>query len=83
MLHLAAAVCLIALAASTIAQDSAPPANPPAAAKPADAAAPELRRKSFNVDETGLALQGYDPISYLDKAGPKQGKRSTPSPTAA
>ena len=54
----------------------APPATPPAASVPTDATPAELRRKSFNVDETGLALQGYDPISYLDKAGPKEGKKA-------
>jgi YHS domain-containing protein len=60
------------------AQETAPVAPPaataPAPATPADNTPPELRRKSFNVDKDGVALQGYDPISYLDKSGPKQGK---------
>jgi YHS domain-containing protein len=64
------------------AQDAAPPTKDAAAPKDAEAAKPpapaddtpsDLRRTSFNVDENGLALQGYDPISYFDKAGPKAG----------
>ena len=66
---------VFALAPTSVAQDSNPPAPPPAAAERHDAAPPELRRRSFNVDEEGLALQGYDPVSYLDKAGPKEGRK--------
>jgi YHS domain-containing protein len=69
----------LSLALAPRAQDStvsaAPPATPPAAAEPADTTPPELRRSSFNLDKNGLALQGYDPISYLDKAGPKEGRK--------
>jgi YHS domain-containing protein len=56
-------------------QESKAPETPPAAAEPSDRTPPELRRQSFNVDKDGLALQGYDPISYLDKAGPKEGRK--------
>ena len=77
MLHATlTAVTLVLLA--PVPQESAPPASPPPAAadtdKTADKTPAELRRKSFNVDKDGVALQGYDPISYLDKAGPKEGK---------
>jgi len=78
MLHATlTAVTLVLLA--PVPQESAPPASPPPAAadtdKTADKTPAELRRKSFNVDKDGVALQGYDPISYLDKAGPKEGKK--------
>ena len=78
MLHATlAAVTLLLMA--PVPQESAPPAPPPPAAaetdKAPDKTPAELRRKSFNVDESGLALKGYDPISYLDKAGPKEGKK--------
>ena len=78
MLHATlAAVTLLLMA--PVPQESAPPASPPPAAaetdKAPDKTPAELRRKSFNVDESGLALKGYDPISYLDKAGPKEGKK--------
>jgi YHS domain-containing protein len=66
---------LIVLLASPRAQDAPAPSTPPAAIAPADKTPAELRRSSFNVDKDGLALQGYDPISYLDKAGPKEGKK--------
>ena len=32
-----------------------------------------LRRRYFNVDKSGLALQGWDPVSYLAEGGPKKG----------
>ncbi len=71
------AACL----APSMPQEAQTPATPPAADKPAatapaDTTPPELRRSSFNVDKDGLALQGYDPISYLDKSGPKQGTQA-------
>jgi len=28
----------------------------------------------FNVDNTGLAIQGYDPVSYFGSNGPQEGK---------
>jgi len=73
MLHATVAALTVLLA--PLPQDAASPASPPPAAAETDKTPAELRRKSFNVDETGLALQGYDPISYLDKAGPKEGKK--------
>jgi YHS domain-containing protein len=81
MPHTALAALLLALTIQTTPPASdpgkdAPAVKHPAASAPADATPAELRRKSFNVDETGLALQGYDPISYLDKAGPKEGKKA-------
>ena len=66
---------VLSLPLGRITQDSKPPTTPPAVAEQAVAAPPELRRQSFNVDENGLALQGYDPISYLEKDGPKEGKK--------
>ncbi|MEQ1634363.1 MAG: YHS domain-containing (seleno)protein, partial [Planctomycetota bacterium] len=41
----------------------------------ATVASAELRKKAFRLDGTGLALQGYDPLSYFDKAGPKLGSK--------
>jgi YHS domain-containing protein len=55
---------------------SAPPATPGDAPKtPADDSPDALRRASFNVDKTGLALQGYDPVAYLE-GGAKEGSKS-------
>ena len=45
-----------------------------AAASPKDDTPDALRRTSFNLDENGVALGGYDPVSYFDKSGPKEGK---------
>ena len=45
-----------------------------AAASPKDDTPDALRRTSFNLDENGIALGGYDPVSYFDKSGPKEGK---------
>jgi YHS domain-containing protein len=62
-----------------VAQDTAPavsaqaPAERNANAK-ADDTPDALRRSSFNLDESGVALGGYDPVSYFDKAGPREGK---------
>lgn len=72
MLH--ATIAAVVLVLAPLPQESTPPASPPAAAE-ADKTPAALRRKSFNVDETGLALQGYDPISYLEKSGPKEGRK--------
>ena len=33
-----------------------------------------IREKHFNVDNTGLAIQGYDPVSYFGSNGPQEGK---------
>lgn len=70
----------ISMLLSSIPQDASSPAAPPAEAAPAektptDDAPAELRRKSFNLDEDGVALQGYDPLSYFDKSGPKLGRK--------
>jgi hypothetical protein len=35
----------------------------------------ELRKKSFHLDGDGLALQGYDPLSYFLAKGPTLGKK--------
>ena len=52
-------------------QDAATTAAP---ASPKDDTPDALRRTSFNLDENGVALGGYDPVSYFDKSGPKEGK---------
>ncbi|MFM1883667.1 MAG: hypothetical protein RJA05_2076 [Planctomycetota bacterium] len=67
------ACCL--LPSSLAWQQPPQPAPAPPAAAATDSTPAELRRKSFNVDDTGLALQGYDPISYLDPTGPLEGKK--------
>lgn len=40
----------------------------------------ELRRmravSNYNLDDGGVALQGYDPVSYFEGSGPKQGKKN-------
>ena len=33
-----------------------------------------IREKHFNVDNTGLAIQGYDPVSYFGSNEPQEGK---------
>lgn len=84
-LPLLVAALLVAAGASTtvLPQDAAPPATdaPKAtapAAAPTDDAPDALRRSSFNVDKTGLALQGYDPVAYLE-GGAKEGSKSITS----
>lgn len=47
----------------------------PTQGEDATVASAELRKKAFRLDGTGLALQGYDPLSYFDKAGPKLGSK--------
>jgi hypothetical protein len=50
----------------------------PEAAKPAEpvgGASTELRRQGWLLDKEGLALQGYDPLSYFDAGGPKPGSK--------
>jgi len=27
---------------------------------------PEVRKKQFNIEKSGLAIEGYDPVAYLD-----------------
>lgn len=76
LLAATAAVTLGLVSIGATQEQKAPP--PPAAATPAapaDTTPPKLRRQTFNVDKDGLALQGYDPISYLEKSGPKVGKK--------
>ena len=34
----------------------------------------EKRVKIFNLDDDHLAIQGYDPVSYFQKTGPREGK---------
>ena len=34
----------------------------------------EAARKNYNLDSNGLALQGYDPVSYFDGGKPQKGK---------
>ena len=68
-------VAALALHATPVGQDGKTPVAPITAPEPTDKTPPELRRQSFNVDKDGLALQGYDPISYLDKSGPKEGRK--------
>lgn len=36
---------------------------------------PGKRSKQFNIDKTGLAIQGYDPVSYFTGNKPLEGKR--------
>jgi len=33
------------------------------------------RKKHLNLDESGLAIQGYDPVSYFSEKGPQKGKK--------
>ena len=33
-----------------------------------------VRKTHYNVDNTGLAIQGYDPMSYFGSNGPQEGK---------
>lgn len=50
----------------------------PGAEKPAEpvgGASAELRQKGWLLDKEGLALQGYDPLSYFDAGGPKLGSK--------
>lgn len=35
-----------------------------------------LRKTEFNLDDSGIAIDGYDPVSYFTKDGPKEGKKS-------
>lgn len=44
------------------------------AAGATDGASAELRKKGWLLDKQGLALQGYDPLSYFDTSGPQRGK---------
>ena len=62
-------------AQETPAAPGAAPAEAPKAAAPtpADDAPDALRRASFNVDKTGLALQGYDPVAYLEGGKDREG----------
>ena len=81
------ATLLAALAAITpafaLAQTPAPSqpkaekAQEPAPAAPAaDTGASEaLRKKSWLLGDEGLALQGYDPLSYFDAKGPVKGDK--------
>ncbi len=81
------ATLLAALAAITpafaLAQTPAPSqpkaekAQEPAPAAPAaDIGASEaLRKKSWLLGDEGLALQGYDPLSYFDAKGPVKGDK--------
>ena len=55
----------------SVTQNAATAAAP---ALPKDDTPDALRRTSFNLDENGIALGGYDPVSYFDKSGPKEGK---------
>lgn len=50
-----------------------PSAEKPSA--PVVGASAELRRKGWLLDKEGLALQGYDPLSYFDAGGPKVGSK--------
>ncbi|MEY4831164.1 MAG: hypothetical protein RLZZ562_2960 [Planctomycetota bacterium] len=59
-----------------------PAAKPKADATPADKQSPSddakgaseaLRKKSWLLGDAGLALQGYDPLSYFDAKGPQKG----------
>lgn len=35
----------------------------------------ETRKKQFNLEESGLAIQGYDPVSYFDQHKAVEGKK--------
>ena len=58
-------------------QPKAEKAQEPAPAAPAaDIGASEaLRKKSWLLGDNGLALQGYDPLSYFDAKGPVKGDK--------
>ena len=50
--------------------------DPTPAAPAADTGASEaLRKKSWLLGDEGLALQGYDPLSYFDAKGPVKGDK--------
>lgn len=36
---------------------------------------PDRRSKQFNIEKTGLAIQGYDPVSYFTGNKPLEGKK--------
>ena len=55
------------------AKEAKPDAGKPA--EPVGGASAELRRQAWLLDKEGLALQGYDPLSYFDKAGPQVGSK--------
>lgn len=35
----------------------------------------ELHKKHFNLDKNGLAIKGYDPVSYFTTKKPQEGKK--------
>ena len=35
----------------------------------------ELRKKQFNIEKTGLAIEGYDPVAYLTSNKAVEGKK--------
>ena len=36
----------------------------------------DLRKKQFNIEKTGLAIQGYDPVAYIESNKAIEGKSS-------
>jgi len=36
----------------------------------------QTRIKEFNLNDDGVAIQGYDPVSYFNASGPLEGKKS-------
>jgi YHS domain-containing protein len=41
----------------------------------ASAQSPDLRKEQFNLDRSGLAIQGYDPVSYFATGKAMDGKK--------
>lgn len=37
----------------------------------------EMRKKQFNLDRSGLAIQGYDPVAYFTNGKAIDGKKAT------
>jgi YHS domain-containing protein len=35
----------------------------------------EIHKRHFNLDKNGLAIKGYDPVSYFTGGKPQQGKK--------
>jgi YHS domain-containing protein len=74
-LHLAA-ILLSTLSGSVFAQPTAQPpapAQPPTAAAQDDGKDPAAKRDTqhYNLDKSGLAIQGYDPVAYFPEGGGK------------
>jgi YHS domain-containing protein len=79
-LHLALAALVSAVSPVWAQPANVPPAPPTAAAPADDGVDPNVKRdvSQYNLDKAGLAIQGYDPVSYFSEGGekPAQGKKN-------